>query len=73
MKGLSFLFIGGPLVTKSWTNTTKDRLVAYMVCGKYSHNLYGFRYTICEVFNFCNAVRIFFVTKTLLSITIFFV
>lgn len=49
--------LGGPLIAATWTNTTKEKLVAYMVCGRYSHGMYCLRYTLCELLNFLNAVR----------------
>lgn len=54
---LFYTFKGGPLISTTWTAATRDKLVAYMVCGKYSHNMYCLRHTMCEVLNCLNAVN----------------
>lgn len=46
----------GPLVTPSWTDVSKNRLISYMVSGRYAHNIYAFRYAVCEILNLANAV-----------------
>lgn len=51
------LQIGGPLISNSWNADNKERLILYMISGRYSHNAYALRYAFCELLNFLNVVR----------------
>lgn len=46
------------MVPAEWTESTKQRLVDYIINYKYLHTLYAFRYALCEVLNFFNVVSV---------------
>ncbi|XP_017782370.1 PREDICTED: innexin inx2-like [Nicrophorus vespilloides] len=48
--------LGGPLVSQNWNGENKERLISYILCGKYSHNCYTLRFAFCEVLNFVNVL-----------------
>lgn len=48
--------LGGPIVNFTWNRENKERLLNYILCGEYSHNLYALRFAFCEVLNFINVV-----------------
>ncbi|KAB0793846.1 hypothetical protein PPYR_13466 [Photinus pyralis] len=59
--------LGSPLVSASWTGESKDKLVGYVLAGKYSHNLYCLRFTACEILNFVNVIGQILLMDWLLS------
>ncbi|KAF5284400.1 hypothetical protein FQA39_LY17075 [Lamprigera yunnana] len=48
--------LGSPLISSSWNRESKERLISYILAGRYSHNMYCFRFTLCEILNFINVV-----------------
>ncbi|KAF5280034.1 hypothetical protein FQR65_LT03289 [Abscondita terminalis] len=48
--------LGSPLISSSWNKDCKERLIRYILAGKYSHNLYCFRFTVCELLNLINVI-----------------
>ncbi|KAK4874952.1 hypothetical protein RN001_014312 [Aquatica leii] len=48
--------LGSPLVSSSWNKHYKDGLISYILAGKYSHNLYSFRFMLCEFLNLINVI-----------------
>ncbi|CAH0563587.1 unnamed protein product [Brassicogethes aeneus] len=58
----------GPVITPLWTNMAKDKLVTYLIGGKYAHNAYALRYCVCELLNFLNVLgQIYFLNWFLMG------
>ncbi|KAK5641194.1 hypothetical protein RI129_009741 [Pyrocoelia pectoralis] len=55
-KFLTQYVTGSPLISSSWNTECKEKLISYVLAGKYSHNLYCFRFTVCEILNFVNVI-----------------
>lgn len=50
------IFLGGPILSSSWTKSKKEALVNYISKGNCLQNIYAGRYVLCEILNLINVV-----------------